>query len=154
LLVARAVDIPHPSAAIDDECGRARNVNGVAAEGVMDAVVSGRGAIFIEQEHAFDRMLRQEAFRLPDAIALFGGDEYQLRPRGFYFWHARLELSHAFSAIRSPGAAHKFENQLALGEQTVESERALAVGRSQRKIRGERADFQSFRATFHADFEC
>jgi hypothetical protein len=36
-------------------------------------------------------------------------------------------------------------------EQTRESKCALAVGRSQRKIRGARAHFQSLSAVFHAE---
>jgi hypothetical protein len=156
-LVIAAIDITQPPittvGSINDECCRMRDVDGIGAEGVMKAIGFGHSAVLIEQKHAFDGMFGQEFSRLPHAIALFGGYKSQLRSRRLDLRYARLELSHAFHAIRSPGAAHKFENQLALSEQTVESERALAVGRSQRKTWGERADLQSFRAVLHADFE-
>src|SRR4029077_8629218 len=98
-------------------------------------------------------MLLQEFPWLPHTVPLFGGNERQLCSRCFNFRCPRLELSHAFHAVRSPGAAQKLENQRALLEQPTESECALTIGRSQRRVRGGRTDLQSFVAVLHVEFD-
>src|ERR1035438_2281642 len=137
VLVIAAVDIAHPPITIDDERGRVRDVNGIGAECVMEPGFPGHGSCLIEQKDAGDGMLLQKSSRPPHAVPLFGGKEHQLGSRRFDFRPSRLELSHALYAVWSPGTAQKLENQRALGKQTIESEQALAIGRSQRKIWGE-----------------
>src|ERR1700674_3314436 len=108
----------------------------------------------IQQKDAGDGMLRQEFSRLPHSVPLFGGDERQLCSGCFNFLSSRLELSHALNAVWSPCAAQKLENQRGLLEQPAESECALAIGRSQGKVRGRRTDLQSFGAVLHVEFDC
>src|SRR5260221_1481726 len=115
----------------------------------METVGFGQGAILIEEKGAGDGMLLQEFSWLPDTVPLFGGDECQLCSCCFNFRSPRLQLSHALRAVWSPGAAQKFENQRALGEQSSESDCALTIGRSQGKVRGARTDLQSFGAVLH-----
>src|ERR1039458_8832734 len=117
----------------------------------MEPVGFGHGAILIEQKDAGDGMFLQEFSRLPYTVLLFGGDERQLCSGCFNFRSPRLELSHALHAVRSPCAAQELENQRTLREQIIESEYALAIGRSQGKIGGARTDFQSFSAVFHVE---
>jgi len=110
-----------------------RDVDSVMTERVMESVVSGHGALLIEQERAGDGMLLKKLPRLPHAIAFFGGDECQLGSRRRNLRYPRLELSHALDAVRSPSAAQKLENQRALGQHAIESECALAIGRPSEK---------------------
>src|SRR5208282_3797793 len=131
----------------------ARNVDRVCAECVMQPVGFGHDSILIEQKDAGDGMLLQEFSWPPDAISLFGSNERQMCSRCFNLRQTRLKLSHALHAVRSPGTAHKLENQRAPGEQTSESERTLAVGRLQRKVRGARSDLQSVGAVLHIEFD-
>src|SRR5208283_125138 len=104
-LAVAAIEIAHPSVAIDDQRSRARNVNTVGAERVMESVLFGHGSILIEQKRAGDGMLLEKFSRLPHAIPLFRGNERQLCSRRFDLREPRLELSHALHAVRSPGAA-------------------------------------------------
>ena len=156
-LVIAPIDVAHHAAAIvvatNDESSRVRDVERVGGERVMEPVGLGHGAILIEQKDAGDGMLLQKLSWLPDAVPLFGGDECQLRCRGFNFLFSRLELSHALHAVRSPGAAQKLENQRALREQATESECAFTVGRSQGKVWGTRTYLESFGAVLHAKFD-
>src|SRR5258707_980044 len=144
-LVIAAIDVAHHAAAIvvatNDERSRVRDVERIGGERVMEPVSLGHGPILIEQKDAGDGMLLQKFSRPPHAVTLFGRNERQVRAGCFNFRPPRLELSHALHAVRSPCAAQKLKDQRALREQTAESERALAVGRSQRKVRGARSDF-------------
>jgi len=152
VLVVAAVDVTHPPVAVDDEGGRVRDVDSVMTERVMESVVSGHGALLIEQERAGDGMLLKKLPRLPHAIAFFGGDECQLGSRRRNLRYPRLELSHALDAVRSPSAAQKLENQRALGQQAIESERALAMAAPSENM-GEGADLQSLGAVLHVEFD-
>jgi hypothetical protein len=67
----------HPLLGVDDECGSASNVDGVFAEAVIDAVVLGDGAVFIEEERKRDGMLAQISLRLEHTLAFFSGDVEQ-----------------------------------------------------------------------------
>src|ERR1700687_5589164 len=143
-LVIAAIDVAHRAAAVvvatNYEGGRVRDVECIGAERVMEPVGFGHGPILIQQKDAGDGMLLQEFSRFPHAVPLFGGDECQRCSGSFNFLSPRLELSHALHAVWSPGATQKLENQRALREQSAESECALAIGRSQGKIRGARTD--------------
>jgi hypothetical protein len=148
-LVTAAIDVAQYPTLIDYQRGWVGDVESVGGERVMESVGFGHDAILIEQKDAGDGMFLQEFSRLPYTVPFFGSDERQLCSGCFNFRYPGLELSHAFHAIRSPGAAQKLENERSVREQTSESEYALAVGRSQRKIRGARPDFQSVGAVFH-----
>jgi len=152
-LVIAAIDKPHHATAIDDDGRRMSDSDRIGAERVIEPVSFGHGPVLVEQKDAGDRMLRQEFRRLPHAITLLSGHEHQLCSRCFYLRDPRLKLSHAFHAVRSPGATQKLEHQLALREQSADSECALTVGRSQRKIWGTRADLQSFGPVLHVEFD-
>jgi hypothetical protein len=152
-LVIAAINVAHNANAIDRQRGRVRDVNGISAERVMEAVGFGHDPILIEQKDAGDGMLLQESSRLPHAVPLFGGNERQLCSRCLNFPSPRLELSHALHAVRSPSAAQKLEKQRALCEQSAESECALTVGRSQGEIRRARPDLQSVCAVLHVEFD-
>src|SRR4029077_20836956 len=110
-LVIAAIDVAHQAAAVvvatNYESCRVRDVERVGAERVTKSVGFSHGPILIEQKGARDGMLLQEFSWLPHAVPLFGGNERQLCSRCFNFRFPRLELSHAFHAVRSPGAAQK-----------------------------------------------
>src|ERR1700733_365203 len=154
-LIVAAIDVSHESATVAatryQQCRRTRDINCVCTERMMQPVLLRHTAILIEQKNTLNRMLLKESPRLPNPITPLRRDKRQLRSCLFNLRHPRLELSHALHAIRSPGAAQKLKNQLALGKQSIESKHPLAVGGSHRKPRSNRTNLKSLCAVLHVE---
>ena len=111
-MIAAAVDISHNPATIDDQCGRMRDVDSIQANPVIQAVCLGYATIFVQKNWERNRMFGEELGRLMHPLPLLRRNEDRLRPYALDLLGQRLELSHALDAIRSPGPAQEFQNQI------------------------------------------
>src|SRR5712692_2347259 len=89
--------------------------------------------------------------RLPHAFVLFRRYVDQLCSHLLDFLLHRLQLGHAFRAVRSPGPAQKFQHQRTLSQEVGQRKRSRPVRRCQRKLRRMRADLERFRAILHLE---
>lgn len=118
----------------------------------MQSICFRHGPVFVKQKGALDGTLFEKLFRLPHAVPLFGGNEYQLRSVVLDVFDSGLKLSHALDAIRSPRPAQEFKDKRALRQEARQRETSRAIRRLQRKIGSRGSKFERIGAIRHLRF--
>lgn len=147
-LVLADVDVVNDTVSPDYECRRARDVDPIRSERVINAVALRDDALLIQQEGKRYRMFRQIFLRLEQATAFFGGDKNSAAKLVdlVLFW---LELGQAFHAVRSPGPAQEFQHCGAFLQNVSKRKTIGAIRCGKRELGRAVAHFQCVGGTGH-----